>query len=73
MGKTMRQASVSEQLRRAVDASGKSRYRICKDLDISETTMSRFMSGQRGLSLRLVDRLCAYLGLELRQSKREGR
>ncbi len=73
MGKSMKQAGVSEQLRTAVDASGKSRYRICKDLGISETTMSRFMAGQRGLSLRLVDRLCAYLGLELRQSKRKGR
>ena len=73
MTNTTRQTSVSEQLREAVNASGTSRYRICKDLGISETTMSRFMANQRGLSLRLVDRLCAYLGYELRKSKQKGR
>ena len=73
MARTTRHTGVSEQLRKAVDASGKSRYRICKDLGISETTMSRFMASQRGLSLRLVDRLCAYLGLELRKTKQKGR
>jgi plasmid maintenance system antidote protein VapI len=57
--------SVSHQLRRAVAASGKSRYRISKDLKVSEATMSRFMHGTRGLSQDLMDRLCAYLGLDL--------
>ena len=57
--------SLSEQLRRAIAASGKSRYRIAKDLDVSEATLSRFMSGERGLTLKVLDRLTEYLGLSL--------
>jgi transcriptional regulator with XRE-family HTH domain len=64
---------VSEQLRRAVGASGKSRYRIAKDLGISEAMLSLFMSGKRGLSQHLADRLAAYLRLELVAQKRKGR
>ena len=44
----------------------KSRYRICQDLGIDEGQMSRFMSGQRGFTLPVLDRLVDYLGLELR-------
>jgi len=65
--------TISDDLRRAIEASGKSRYRICKDNEIPESQMSRFMSGEVGLSLAVLDRLCAYLGLELRKSKRKGR
>lgn len=43
MGK--RHAKFSDQIRQAVDASDLSRYRICKLIGISESTMSRFMSG----------------------------
>ena len=60
-----KRSSLSDQVRKAVDASGKSRYRIAKDLDISEATMSRFMSGERGLTLTVLDRLAEYLGLAL--------
>jgi transcriptional regulator with XRE-family HTH domain len=57
--------SLSEQVRRAIDAAGVTRYRIAKDLDISEATLSRFMSGERGLTLKVLDRLAEYLGLML--------
>jgi len=57
--------SLSEQVRRAIDAAGVTRYRIAKDLDISEATLSRFMSGERGLTLKVLDRLAEYLGLTL--------
>lgn len=43
MGK--KPASMSEQIRDAVDASSMSRYRICKLTGISESNMSHFMSG----------------------------
>ena len=58
-------ARLSDQVRKAVDASGKSRYRIAKDLGVSEATMSRFMSAERGLTLTVLDRLAEYLGLAL--------
>jgi hypothetical protein len=35
----------SDELRRAVDACGLSRYRIAKELQVSESLISRFMSG----------------------------
>ncbi len=57
--------SLSDQVRSAIDASGKSRYRIAKDLDVSEATLSRFMSRERGLTLTVLDRLAEYLGLRL--------
>jgi transcriptional regulator with XRE-family HTH domain len=61
----LKKSSLSDQVRRAIDASGKSRYRIAKDLSVSEATLSRFMSGERGLTLTLLDRLADYLGLTL--------
>jgi transcriptional regulator with XRE-family HTH domain len=55
----------SDQLRRAVDASGLSRYRIAKLLGVSESLLSRFMSGKGGLSLDTLDALAARLDLRI--------
>lgn len=57
---------ISEQLRRAILASGMSRYRICKEIGIGQPSMSRFMAGIAGLSLETIDALAELLGLELR-------
>jgi transcriptional regulator with XRE-family HTH domain len=56
---------LSEQIRRAVDASGMSRYRIAKELGIAESTMSRFMSGKGGLSMEYIDALADVLKLKI--------
>jgi transcriptional regulator with XRE-family HTH domain len=61
----MGRAPFSGQLRRAVADSGLSRYRIAKEIGVTEATMSRFMSGQRGLSMAVVDRLCDLLRLSI--------
>ena len=53
----------SDQIRRAVDRSGFSRYRIWQEIDIDQALMSRFMSGQGGLSIQSLDRLAKLLGL----------
>jgi transcriptional regulator with XRE-family HTH domain len=55
----------SDQIRRAVDSSGLSRYRICKDGGIDQATMSRFMSGKIGLSMPTLDALADVLGLDV--------
>ncbi len=55
----------SEQLRRAVADSGMSRYAIAKKINSSQTSLSRFMSCERGLTLAVIDRLCALLGLSI--------
>jgi transcriptional regulator with XRE-family HTH domain len=60
-----RRGKLSDQIREAVDASGKSRYRIAKELGVAESTISRFMSGQGGLSMDNLDALADLLGLAL--------
>lgn len=55
----------SEQLRQAVRDCGTSRYALARQLSISESTLSRFLSGERGLTLDLLDRLANVLGLQI--------
>ena len=57
--------TVSEQLKRAIDRSGLSRYRICEMSSIDQAAMSRFMAGTRALTCESIDKLCTALDLEL--------
>lgn len=58
-------SQVLNQMRRAIRASGASHYRISKDVGVSESLLSRFMSGERRLSLKLLERLADYLELDV--------
>ena len=60
---------LSDEVRRAVDASGLSRYRISKTLGIAESTISRFMAGS-GLSMEYLDALAELLDMHLAVAKR---
>jgi plasmid maintenance system antidote protein VapI len=60
----------SDELRRAVDDCGLSRYRLCKELGIAESTLSRFMSGERGLTMKCLDRLSELLDLHVTTGER---
>jgi hypothetical protein len=72
MGK--KRQKVSDQIRVAIDAAGVTRYRISKDTGISESMLSRFMGGSRGLSMEALDTLGEYLDLEVvRRKTRKGR
>ncbi len=65
-----------EDIRQAVEASGKTRYRIAKDSGIAESQLSRLMSGERGLSIESLEQLAACLGLEITirpKRRRKGR
>ena len=55
----------SDQIRRAIDQSGMTRYAICKAIGLSESSMSQFMAGTRGLSFDTLDKLAALLKLHV--------
>lgn len=62
--------TLTDEIRQAVDASGKSRYRLCKELGIAQSTLSRFMSRKAGLSLDTLDRLAELLDLHVTTGRR---
>ena len=49
MGK--KRATLGDEIRQAVNASGMSRYAICKVTGIDQASFSRFMAGKVGLTL----------------------
>jgi transcriptional regulator with XRE-family HTH domain len=67
------QRKLTDQIRAAVDASGMTRYRICKAIGLNQGTLSRFMRGG-GLSLDTLDKLAGFLGIEavIKRRKRQG-
>ncbi len=54
-----------DEIRDAIEASGKTRYRIAQESGIAESVLSRLMSGERGLSIDGLERLVDYLDLEI--------
>jgi predicted transcriptional regulator len=58
--------SFSDQLRQAVRDSSMTRYAISVQTGIAQSTLCKFLKGERGMSLDSVDRLMECLGLEIR-------
>lgn len=58
---------LSDQLRDAINASGMTRYALCKAIQLDQATLSRFMSGKSGLSVPVIDRIGELLDLNLVQ------
>jgi transcriptional regulator with XRE-family HTH domain len=56
---------MSDQLRNIIDGCGRTRYAIAQATGVSQATLSRFMSGERGLPMKTLDRLGEYLGLAI--------
>jgi len=65
-------APVSEQIRWLIQSCGISRYEIAKRTGIDQSALTRFMSGERGLSTTALDALGEVLGWEIvvRRGKR---
>jgi len=63
-------ADVTATLRTALERCGESRYRVAQNTGIPESTLSRFAAGAT-LHGENLDRLCRYLGLELRPVRRK--
>jgi hypothetical protein len=64
---------LTHQIRVAVKASPYSAYRISKMTGIPESTLSRFLLGRAGMTLKNLDKLAAALDLRLAEpdSKKE--
>jgi transcriptional regulator with XRE-family HTH domain len=58
--------SLTDSIRRAVEESGQSRYAIAHKTGVSQATLSRFMNGERRLSLEIAEKLIAGLGLRVK-------
>jgi transcriptional regulator with XRE-family HTH domain len=65
VGRTPKRIPLSDQIRQAVESSGISQYRLSKEVQIGKTSLSRFMRGERGLTLKALDRLADFLELEI--------
>jgi transcriptional regulator with XRE-family HTH domain len=69
----MQRMKFSDQMRQAIETSGKTRYRISKESGISQASLSRFMAGKQGFSADTIDLICECLGLEVRLADQPNR
>jgi hypothetical protein len=60
-----KQIKLSEQVRQSIDTCGKTRYQISQETGIDQATLCRFMGGNGGLSIPVLDILGEYLGLRI--------
>lgn len=66
-----KQQVISEVLRRAIQNSGLSLSGIARAVDIDPGRLSRFMRGERSLTLPAADRLAEHFKLRLTKSGRK--
>lgn len=57
---------IVDDLLRAIVKSKLSQYQLAKDTAVPQPILSRFLSGQRGISLDTAAKIAAHLGLRLR-------
>ena len=56
---------ICDEIRRAIAASDKSRYRLWQETGISQSHLSQFMARTKGLSIEALERLADCLDLEI--------
>jgi transcriptional regulator with XRE-family HTH domain len=56
---------LTDQLRKAIEDSGLTRYRIAKETGISESALAQFYNGHRGLSMEALNALGECLELTI--------
>ncbi|MBN2580962.1 MAG: helix-turn-helix transcriptional regulator [Pirellulales bacterium] len=64
---------MTDQLRQAIDDSGLTRYRIAKETGISESALSQFYNGHRGLSMEALNALGEFLKLKIILGRKPGK
>lgn len=61
----------SDQMRRAIEGSGRTRYWIYRQTGIDQSTLSRFMKGDGSLSMRAIELIMNALDLEIQPATRK--
>ena len=62
--------SLTDQLRKAIQDSRLSLYRIAKDSELSYAIVHRFASGERDIKLSTADRLAEFFDMRLTRPKK---
>ena len=61
--------AVYDELRKAIEESGMTRYAIAKTLKVDEARLWRFMHHETGLSVEAVEEVAEFLGYEVRMNR----
>ena len=64
---------VSDQIRKAIDDSGLTRYEIAKQTGIDESALAKFYNGHRGLSMEALNALGEFLQLTITLGRKPGK
>ena len=70
MPRQKKRQTFPELLRKTIEQSGKSRYAIAQETGVSAGILSRFVSGERSITIDTADKLCHALGLTMKAEKR---
>jgi len=60
---------ISEELKKAILSSKKTKYAIAVGSGIDHAVLRRFLNGERDIKLKTADQLASFLGLELYKKK----
>lgn len=57
--------TIDESLRAAVESSGLTAYAVAKASGVSQGVLSRWLRGERDITLRTADRIAAVVGVQV--------
>ena len=60
-----RPPKLSDEIRRAIETCGKTRYQISRESGVDAATLCRFVQGKHGLLLDTLDRIAECIGLHV--------
>jgi hypothetical protein len=63
---------IVKSIGQAIEKCGKTRYEISKETGIDQAILCRIVNGG-SCGMKTADKLCKYLGLELRPRQKKGR
>lgn len=70
MAAKTKRLKLTDQVRKAITDSGETQYRICQNTGLDKTAIFRFMTGERGLSMKALDTVAEYLELSIVSSRK---